>query len=272
MARTALVTLCLGDSYIDLFERYCRPNWEWYAEAHGYDVVVLTEMLDSAPEARQRFLGWQKCLIFDALPQYDRLVWVDSDIVINPSAPCILKGVPPGKVGAVISGDYLHPDLKTVFTHRLRKTPLNPPDDLAVWEADQKAYYDRFGLHCVSPDIVQVGVMVLDRSHRDLFMEVYRMPLPARVEEQWPLSAEILNRGLLHRINSRFNTVFLDRAIVHYPYLYGAGIENLDQLARLAVQTEYANCHFLHFAGDKRFMPCLDEIVRGQAERRKKGA
>jgi hypothetical protein len=37
---------------------------------------------------------------------YDRVVWIDSDIIINSQSPSILDGVPPEKIGATDESDY----------------------------------------------------------------------------------------------------------------------------------------------------------------------
>ena len=46
-ARTALVTLALGDQFRWLWRRYCRPSWQAYADRHGYDLISITEPPDS---------------------------------------------------------------------------------------------------------------------------------------------------------------------------------------------------------------------------------
>jgi hypothetical protein len=79
--------------------------------------------------------------------------------------------------------------------------------------------------------------------------------------EQFPLSAEIINNGLLHRIDSRFNLVFFERMVVHYPYLLNATIREHGYLAHVAVMTEYTNAFFLHFAYRQSFAQFLNPIV-----------
>ena len=107
--RTAIATLCVGSESAALWRKYCARSWKNYARRHGYALEVFGEPLDQSPRARSRSPAWQKCLILSnpKTSQYERVVWVDADIVIAPDAPPIIDAVPIEKVGAVISGDYL---------------------------------------------------------------------------------------------------------------------------------------------------------------------
>lgn len=260
MARTVMTTLCVGDSYRTAWEQCCRKNWEAYAKRHGFDLVAFDAPLDHSERAAKRCPAWQKCLILEALGQYERVVWLDADIVINPQSPSIVDGVPLGKVGGVISGSYIHPDLRALYLTRFRK--IAP--ELAIlpqsWQYDQANYYRNAGVVCKSSDIVQTGVLVLDHSHRTLLRTAYdTYPSNTLAYEQFPLSAAMLNAGLHHPLNSRFNVVFYERAIVHYPYLFDQRFRGHPDLTRLAVQTELDNSFFLHFAMARPLMPFADE-------------
>src|SRR3977135_1510492 len=96
VAKNAIVTLAIGTAYSDRFEQLCRKNWTGYAERHGFDLFVIEEPLDSSERGTKRSPAWQKCLVLGVpgLAGYERVVWVDSDIVLNPAAPSILDGIP----------------------------------------------------------------------------------------------------------------------------------------------------------------------------------
>jgi hypothetical protein len=82
--RVAVVTLVIGHTYLDRWKFQCEPGWRAYCQRHGYDLVVIDHALDTSARAQSRSPAWQKCLILDGLTQYDRVVWIDADIVINP--------------------------------------------------------------------------------------------------------------------------------------------------------------------------------------------
>ena len=99
----AIVTLALGKKYLKEWQQFCQENWQKYADKYGYDVICIDAPLDESNRAIQRSPSWQKCLILSQnwSQNYDRIVWVDADIIISPEAPCIVQGVPVKKVGAV---------------------------------------------------------------------------------------------------------------------------------------------------------------------------
>jgi hypothetical protein len=98
--RVAVVTLVIGHTYLDRWKFQCEPGWRAYCQRHGYDLVVIDHALDTSARAQSRSPAWQKCLILDGLTQYDRVVWIDADIVINPHSPPIPE-IPIEKIGAV---------------------------------------------------------------------------------------------------------------------------------------------------------------------------
>lgn len=121
--KVALVTMLIGESYQDYWKAYCQPTWKGYADRHGLDLIPLTEPIDNSPRALARSPAWQKCLILSQpfSADYDQIVWVDADIIINfDEAPLLTERVPLGKIGGVISGSHILDDLKPVLLSRLR--------------------------------------------------------------------------------------------------------------------------------------------------------
>lgn len=265
MRKSAIVTLTLGRDWLAYWKRFCEPNWHAYAARHGLDIIVVTQPLDSSARAARRSPAWQKCLILnqDFSRQYQRVVWVDADVVINPRAPSVVDGVPEDKVGGVISGAYILDDLKPILLERLRGRSDPAGDARALWEADQRSFYAPYGLDDGLSDIVQTGVLVLNPgAHAPLLERIYAADFPdSRSYEQLPLSHAILRGNLFHALDSRFNTVFFERMLVHYPYLtqpeVKANATAYNLLARYAVNTELANSFFLHFAYDANLVKCF---------------
>ena len=67
----------------------CRPTWQAFCDRHGYQLVVLHEPLDTSLRAIGRSMAWQKLICHEhpRLQGFDQLIWLDADIVVNPSAP-----------------------------------------------------------------------------------------------------------------------------------------------------------------------------------------
>lgn len=269
----AIVTLVIGNKYLNDWQRLCQDNWQKYAEKHGYDIICIDSPLDTSSRAQQRSPAWQKCLILsqDFAKDYERIVWIDSDILINPTlAPCIVKEVPIEKVGAVnewtsptqelyaqtVSRKYEHYQLA-----RFNFIEGSTPDK----------FYSNYGLPAKFNGVVHTGVMVLSpQHHRQILEKVYfeyeDKGLPQWNYEMRPLSWELLEANTVHWIDHRFNVIWDDYMYLHYPFLLEkSSSQFLNRLQRklqvialktgilnqkkLYVNTALLNSFFLHFAG-----------------------
>jgi hypothetical protein len=225
MNEAAIVTIAIGSQYFNYWRTYCESSWREYADKHGFDVIVVSELLDRSDTASNRSPAWQKCLVLSQewSAKYRQIVLLDSDIVINAQlAPKITDQVPFASIGGVISGAQIPEDLRVVFLSRLwnQQYPYEP--GLRQWHEQQAAYYTKFGLSPAPAGIVQTGVLVASpHHHRHIFEHVYntRWPGEDRNFEQIPLSHAILNSGMFHRLDSRFNSVFYETLLVHHAYL-----------------------------------------------------
>ena len=258
MAKQAIVTLAIGAEYAERFERHCRANWAAYAARHGYDLVVITESLDTSERARSRSPAWQKCLVLGApqLAGYDRVVWVDSDICINPTAPSIVDGVPAERIGATDEHSFPSPEARQAILESIVAVARENGDaDKRFWQAWRQpgTWHQYVGLPPGQSHIVQTGVLVLSpHHHRALLEHIYRT-YEDRGGKQFnyemrPLSHEIQAHGLQYWIDPRFN------ALVWWLFLH----QNVstDDLPRF-VQENYERSYFLHFAGCAHLMPLV---------------
>jgi hypothetical protein len=250
----AIVTMTLGDEFVDLWQRYCRPNWEMYARRHGYDIINIDAPLDDSERAQRRFAGWQKCLILrpDIAGRYERVVWMDSDIVINPEqSPCIASEVPPDMVGAV---DAFSCPTSALFGLAMHRYAEVEPDGHALG-ADAFEYYLMYGFPRGFAGVVQSGVLVLSNKHRQAMEDVYDKYEEKPGGAAWhgemrPLSYELLKTGLVHWIDNRFNVSWPIYKCLHYPFLLDAEPRDLPSL-KACVNVAYLNNYFLHFPGNK---------------------
>jgi len=88
--RIALVTLAIGDQYLEIYNTLFRPSQEAYAKRHGYDFRVVTEYLDE-DLLHKSLISFQKALVFSQpwSKEYDVIIFVDADIYIRPDSPPI---------------------------------------------------------------------------------------------------------------------------------------------------------------------------------------
>jgi hypothetical protein len=220
----AIVTLAIGDRHLQHWRSTCEANWNTYGARHGFDIICYDKPLDDSARARNRSPAWQKCLILgqDALQRYERVVWVDSDILINHhTAPPIDAGVPMEKVGAVEEltfarayGPYPHQLLERLYSY-WGKSIIN---------YSSEEYYTNYGLPSGFDKVVQTGVLVLSpRHHRSLLEKVYysheEKGGPEWNYEMRPLSYELLKADAVHWIDPRFNLMWVYSLFLHYPFL-----------------------------------------------------
>jgi len=100
--RCAVVSLRLpGADWI----RATEASVEMYAQRHGLELVSLREeRLDLTVlrwRRRYRNRHLEKFQIHDLLADYDRILYVDADVLIHPDAPNIFERVPDQAFGAV---------------------------------------------------------------------------------------------------------------------------------------------------------------------------
>jgi len=249
MGSAAIVTMIVGDRYRELWQRVCKANWEHYAHKYGFDLIVIEEPLDRAEGALRRGLSWQKLLVgrVEGVQRYDRVVWIDADIVINAgAAPNILEDVPAEKVGAVHYHALLRYPLLTAAHRRV-----------CFGKSVEELNTELFQVHGLSADphcMISAGVLALSHHHLPFLEAVYRKyPREAdeRHQEQVVLSYELFKAGLTHFIDDRFNAIW-------YEYKYGLyfGDENT-AMNRKLLRSLLPEVYFLHFAGNQEEMLLL---------------
>ncbi|MGP8244585.1 MAG: hypothetical protein ACLQVN_08715, partial [Bryobacteraceae bacterium] len=186
-----------------------------YARAYGFDVIALDQPIDTSERARRRSPAWQKCLILShpKIADYEQVVWMDSDIVVNDKAPDVASGVDATCVGAV--------DCNTVDAERAF------PILAASWGADgidpiRGDFHAAYGLPANLPHVVQTGVLVLSpKHHRPVLESVYR-DYEDKGGAEWcyemrPLSYELQRQCCLHWLDPRFNRSWLEYVALNSP-------------------------------------------------------
>ena len=138
----AIVTLCIGKKY-EKFKRVTHVTFEKYANLINADFVVidrpkLVNLLNHP--------HFEKLQIYDLFEKYDRLLFVDSDILITPNCPDIFQLVPYDCFGA-----YYYSKFTNAHDSHIREVQ----DVLGNigWKAD-----------CFNS-----GVMVLSKKHKVIF-------------------------------------------------------------------------------------------------------
>jgi len=183
----ALVTLAIG---LPEAERRTHAIFAAYARRFGLAFLVLdTPKFHLRPnlliKRRVRF-HVEKFQLHDILARYQRVLFLDSDILLYPDCPALLGLVPPGRLGCVY--DDLGPGAWK-RREELEKTAAR----LGSLPGGNRRYFNS-------------GVMVLEASHRDLFRMDRKDFLRGRWPEQTLLNYRVLRDGVpLQILDETFN-------------------------------------------------------------------
>jgi hypothetical protein len=240
MSSRAIVTLTVGSEHRDRWLRRCEENWGRYAERHGFDLIRFDQPLDGSERASKRSPSWQKLLICEqpTVAGYERVVWVDSDILFGVEAASVGDDVPAELVGAVDELDVPSPELLN-HIH-----PGSMPD-----------FYAAAGLPGHFEKLLQAGLLVLSpANHAEILRSVYdnhEDPGPNLNYEMRPLSYELQRAERVHWLDRRFNFTWPLYKAYRYPFLIP---HPGHPRAHEAIMHALEEVHCLHFAG------CADEL------------
>lgn len=130
------------------------PKMAEYADRIGADFVAMNAGLG------QRYLGnayYEKLRVIDVLESYDRLIYIDGDIIITPECPNLLEIVPADRMGAFIASRYSN-------YHNQANIEIQKTLGDIAWRREQR-----------DPNIFEsfnAGVMVLSKQHLDALKHV----------------------------------------------------------------------------------------------------
>ena len=202
--KLAILTIVIGEKYQKIWEK-TEPFFNDYADKCGADLLVLKEIPD-LPSPH-----WAKFSIYELLKkQYNRIAFIDADIIIRPDTPSLFDIVPENQFGIFDEGQYTP---RSICMHEVKKV-YNIP--LPKWNG--KTYYN-------------TGVMVISREHRHIFsINEHVKPLRNSFGEQTYLNMRIMQSEVkVFPLSHKFNRMSLmDRVI---------GVSRLDS-------------YLVHYAGD----------------------
>jgi len=201
-SKYAVMTIVAGEKYKKIWEMNERFFNE-YADKIGADLLVLREIPSNLPSAH-----WAKFSMYELLrKRYDRIAFIDADILIRPDTPSLFDIVPEDEFGIFNEGYYTP---RSICMHEVKKVY---DVDLPGWNG--KDYYN-------------TGVMVVSRKHRHIFKVQNEIKhLRNSFGEQTYLNMRIMQSGeKVYPLTYRFNRMSimdrilgitrLDSYLVHY--------------------------------------------------------
>lgn len=244
---------------------------------HGYDLIVITEPIDTSDLARSRSANWQKLLILERpdISNYERVIWLDSDILINSEAPCITSMCSESSIGVVLYRDIQ--DASETALHHERwaaaasESAQHIPRNILRKFFDN--YYAAYGLNASTHLRFNTGVLVLTpRRHASFLKHVYfSHQRDAFDKEQTALNFELVQANCYQVLDRRFNIQVADELLIHYPFIYFRAGDigefcnnaNFGVVAGMCLANIFEKSFFYHSCGSSWCIGLLHEFLRG---------
>jgi lipopolysaccharide biosynthesis glycosyltransferase len=209
MRNLMLTVCCLTDPIWTKLSSRTHPTLKEYAKKIGVEFLSITEskINNNVPQ-------WEKFQIYDLLDVYDRILYVDSDIIIKSDCPDLFSIVPSEKFGIFNEAPYND----TYWRQKNRNMMIN--------------VCNQTGIHNIidyETEQYNTGVMVVSKIHKEIFKRPEIMPNQF-LYDQPLLNTRILDGALnrtieVHDIGYKFNCLtcfnFTDKNlsesyIIHY--------------------------------------------------------
>ena len=176
----AVVTLCIGDA--NQLGKITHPLFKAYADRIEADFIVI-----NTPKLNLNYIHYEKYQIYDLLDDYERIIYLDTDIIINPTCPNLFDIVPEKQFGAFVVSKH------TYFHDGAIKDIQKLLGDIS-WKREY----------------INNGVMVISKCHRELFQKNNELLVWASEKRNFP-DQTILNYHLqklaipIYNIGYKFN-------------------------------------------------------------------
>ena len=157
--RVCLVTLCIGERYLQQYNSIFRKGQERYAYKHGYDFKVITDYIS---EPDPKLISMNKILVSDE--RYDMIIFVDADVLIHPDAPAIHTEYDFGDKIGVVSENQPDKYARIIVQKTMR------------WEESASEYYLQKSGHIIDTEtVINTGVLVIQpKKHKEFLENIFK--------------------------------------------------------------------------------------------------
>ena len=201
--KKAVVTVCIGEKF-KVQAEISHSTIKAYADRIGAEFIVIDTV--------SRDPHWEKMQIYNLLLKYQRIIYLDTDLIVRDDCPNFFELVPESQLGIFNEGRFDDRSGSMMEAYREYHNPFPPK-----WDG---TYYN-------------TGVMVISRRHRHLFKFPERV-VSLGMYEQGYLNMKILmdldndrsNEERIYELDYKHNRMSLadsycgihrcDSYIVHY--------------------------------------------------------
>ncbi len=204
--RAAIATVVIGDSYRRHYERIFLPSVKRYADAYGYDLLLVDRYLCSPEWQHPSTLSFTKMLIplQQEMQSVNRLLVLDADILVNRNTPPFTEVELNGGVGIV--DEWSQPSV----AERVAYQRANG------WETTPAEYYTRSGIAWETEVLLNSGMFICSPAeHGAFFADVVERYLAGGLHhprgvhyEQAATGFELHRAGLARLLPAAWNRIW----------------------------------------------------------------
>lgn len=253
MVKVCLVAVAIGQKYLEEYARLFMPSHKNYAKKCGYDFRVVDDFLDKK-HTGYKTISLNKILVCSEpwSEEYDFIIFVDADILINIRAPPIHTCMDFGdKIGIV--DEYEQTDADTVADIQKR---LN-------WGATASEYYAKADFTINTNKMLNTGVLVFQpRKHRLFLESIYAKYIDIAVNhirefhfEQAMIGYELQTQNKFVVLPKQFNSVWIIQKVMNNfngkkaPFSNGRFIRS----KLINISEYFKRSYFMHLAAHQNF-------------------
>lgn len=253
-----IFTVCIGEEYLERWERISLPFWNIYCERNSLTLAALTEPYTD-PEGKRA--DWQKLLcgkaIKDSKLEVSNICFVDYDIVPNPFSPDVFKSYNPSKIGFVsqrtnIPYRNIEELLKLIAFYRNRSSQGRYPLDSYLFATPERIFKDN-GLP-PHKDYGCGGLFVFNiEKHSNLFEKAFLNNGKQALTVSNPGEEVVLNHCIqgseeCQWLDYSWQTLWWYEMPWNYPWLYDHD-KRTSTNTQNAIMSTLMRTNFLHFVG-----------------------
>jgi len=242
--RIALCSIAIGSKYLEEYTKLFMPSHKKYAATHGYDFKVITTYLSAVNHPDT--LCFHKYMLCSQswANQYDYIVYIDADILINGRAPGIPFHLLGNGIGMV--DEYSQPT-----PERRRAVQIKNG-----WEQTATGYFRLCDYYLLTDSVFNGGLMVFQpEKHKGLCESIFAKHVHSNIGhprgfhfEQTTTNYELQRRKMVSVLPNEFNAII--------------AIAKSDDPS-LTIDEFFSRNHFVHFAGRYCF-EWVEKFTAGQ--------
>ena len=95
--KKAVVTIAVGERYTEM-AKVTHPTLKAYADKVGAEFIVI----DTPTETPH----WEKFKLYELLIKYNRIIYLDTDLIVRDDCPDLFELIPESKLGIFNEGRF----------------------------------------------------------------------------------------------------------------------------------------------------------------------